>query len=175
MIKNYLFYLNQNAEATYKREFVKYVAQCNVPKNGMLLDVGCNDGEFTLQIGDLIGAKNIFGIEKNDIAIEKAKKRGIKIFNLDISEKIWKDVPDNSFDLVISNQVIEHLFDVDNYLKNIYRITKPNGKVIIATENLAGWHNIFSLLLGYQPFSMTNFCTTRSTIGNPLTIWKSVV
>ncbi|MCM8783434.1 MAG: hypothetical protein NC818_01445 [Candidatus Omnitrophica bacterium] len=39
---------------------------------------------------------------------------------------------------------------------------------MISTENLASWHNIFSLLFGWQPFSMTNILRDRLGTGNPL-------
>ena len=47
---------------------------------------------------------------------------------------------------------------------------KKDGLLCIGTENLAGWHNCFALFLGYQPFSMTNICTKKWSIGNPLSI-----
>jgi hypothetical protein len=45
--------------------------------------------------------------------------------------------------------------------------------MIVSTENLAGWHNVFSLLLGWQPFSTTNICTKAWSIGNPASLVTS--
>lgn len=56
------------------------------------------------------------------------------------------------FDLVHANQVIEHLYETDLFIKEIYRILKKGGYAIISTPNLAGLHNIVSLILGKQPF-----------------------
>jgi hypothetical protein len=41
---------------------------------------------------------------------------------------------------------------------------------VICTENLASWHNIFSLLLGWQPFSLTNISSKTLGLGNPLAL-----
>ena len=56
-----------------------------------------------------------------------------------------------SFDVVHSNQVIEHLEKTDVFVKEIHRVLKPTGYAIVSTNNLASWHNVFSLLLGMQP------------------------
>jgi hypothetical protein len=39
--------------------------------------------------------------------------------------------------------------------------------VVTSTENLASWHNVGALLLGWKPFSLTNV-STAGPIGNPL-------
>lgn len=38
---------------------------------------------------------------------------------------------------------------------------------MISTENLASWHNIVALTLGWQPFSLTNISAAVTGIGNP--------
>jgi len=39
--------------------------------------------------------------------------------------------------------------------------------MIISTENLASWHNIFSLIFGYMPFSLTNVTLKTADLANP--------
>lgn len=115
-----------------------------------ILDCGCWSGEFTKEVGEKIGTKHIFGIEIDKTAKNKAKEKGIKIVGSDLNKK-W-DFKDNSIDVITANQVIEHLYDTDNFVKEIKRILKPNGYAIISTNNLGSWHNIVALLLGRQPF-----------------------
>ena len=50
-----------------------------------------------------------------------------------------------------SNQVIEHLPRTDGFLREIRRILKPDGHAIVSTNNLASWHNVISLAIGWQP------------------------
>jgi SAM-dependent methyltransferase len=75
---------------------------------------------------------------------------------------------DGTFDLVVSNQVIEHLPDTDTFVREAFRVLKPGGRAVVSTENLASWHNVASLFLGWQPFSLTNVSEDAMAVGNPL-------
>lgn len=120
-------------------------------KSAVFLDCGCDDGNFTITLASKLGTKIIYGIEINKIAIFKAKKKGIKVKISDLNFKF--PFLDNFFDVVVADQVIEHLWELDNFASEIYRILKPEGYAIISTENLASWHNIGALILGLQPFT----------------------
>ena len=52
-------------------------------------------------------------------------------------------------------ELIEHLFDTDHFLDEVYRVLKPNGIFVLSTPNLASIHNRIALLLGYQPYCMS--------------------
>jgi hypothetical protein len=76
--------------------------------------------------------------------------------------------------------VVEHLRDTDLLVSEVFRILRPRGYAVVSTENLASWHNIASLLFGWQPFSLTNVSHQSGGIGNPLALhrgeafeWKS--
>src|SRR3989339_769870 len=71
--------------------------------------------------------------------------------NFDLNLK-WS-VKSKSFDVITATEVIEHLIDLDNFFSEVKRALKDRGKLIISTENLAGYHNIFTLLLGNQPYT----------------------
>ena len=73
---------------------------------------------------------------------------------------------DNSFDVCFSTYVLEHLRKIDDFIKETYRVVKPGGSVIISTENLGSWHNIFALILGYHPFA--DDASYIQNVGNPL-------
>jgi|WetSurMetagenome_2_1015567.scaffolds.fasta_scaffold03870_6 SAM-dependent methyltransferase len=168
MIKAYLEKLVNTAEKNYFKNIV-----CELKKRQLkvenFVDIGCYTGENTLLIAKTCHSKNIFGIDLNSDALKQARKKRIKTIHQDISDSHWK-IESNTFDFVYSNQTIEHLYSVDLFIKNIKRVLKKNGYALISTENLSSWHNVFSLLLGYQPFSTTNICTKKWSIGNPLSI-----
>jgi SAM-dependent methyltransferase len=73
---------------------------------------------------------------------------------------------DGSFDLVHANQVIEHLRGTDDFLREAKRVCAPGGRVVLSTNNLASWHNVASLVLGFQPFP--NHVSDEIHVGNPL-------
>jgi len=133
--------------------------------NSILLDCGCGDGDFTKQIIKRIkGCMEAHGIEILPEYAEDAKKKGIIIHQCDLNKEI--PFENESIDIVFSNQVIEHLYDTDIFISEIYRVLKPGGYAVISTENLSSWHNIFALILGWQPFSLSNISSLRSSVGN---------
>ena len=135
-----------------------------------MLDCGCDNGEFTERVARSVMARNVLGIEVDKDRASKAAERGIEVISGDLNRKFKLD--DNTADAVIANQVIEHLYDTDNFVSEIWRVLKPGGTLILSTENLASWHNIFALLLGWQPFSLTNISESSMGIGNPLALHR---
>lgn len=132
-----------------------------------VLDIGCGDGQYTIYFKDKIKCNQIWGIDGVDARLNAAKKKGVdKIVPAEL-EKKWP-LKSNSFDVVISNQVIEHILDIDHFIKEIYRILKPGGYCVISTENLSSWHNLFALILGFQDFS--HHILKKSHINNPLSL-----
>lgn len=132
-----------------------------------LLDCGCDNGEFTVEQAKTIGTCKVYGIEINKKACGEAKRKGIRVYNNDLNIKL--PIRSRSIDVIIANQVIEHLYDTDTFVKEIYRILKPKGYVIVSTNNLASWHNIFPLFLGRQPFP-SDVCRDPS-IGKLFALW----
>ena len=105
-----------------------------------LLDIGCGDGNFTALVGKACGAKEVYGVDISEKGVEMAKKNGIKAFRVDVDEGIYR-LRINYFDAVLSLEVIEHLFDPDHYLDEIYRVLKPNGIFVLSILNLASYIN----------------------------------
>jgi len=131
-----------------------------------MLDCGCGNGDFTLEVANKLQTNRIYGVEACKDFIRLSESKNIKVKEGDLNKKIPYE--SNFFDLVVSDQVIEHLQDTDIFLDEIYRVLKKGAIAIISTENLASWHNIFALLLGWEPFSTTNFSCSKLGIGNPL-------
>lgn len=135
-----------------------------------LLDCGCDDGEFTERVALSVKAGRAMGIEIDEVKAEKAMARGIEVIIGDLNHEF--KLEDSFVDGAIANQVIEHLCNTDNLLSEIWRVLKPGGILVLSTENLASWHNILALLLGWQPFSLTNISEHHMGIGNPLSLHR---
>jgi len=129
------------------------------------LDLGCDDGIWTLKMAQAIGTDKTYGLEIVKEAGDKAKKRGITVSTGNLNDTF--PFKDGTFDVVNASQVVEHIADTDKFMDEIYRILKPGGYAVLSTENLASWHNIVALLLGYMPFSLTNISGKSAAIGNP--------
>jgi ubiquinone/menaquinone biosynthesis C-methylase UbiE len=142
----------------------KFLQMLEVGPEEVVLDLGCGAGEFTTRVASKIGTKNIFGVDLNLQELKLASSKGIQTYSCNLNERL--PFKNEMFDVVVSQQVIEHLYDVDSVVKEIHRVLKPTGYAVISTENLSSWHNLFSLFLGYDAFSC---CTsTELHIGNPL-------
>jgi methionine biosynthesis protein MetW len=116
-----------------------------------LLDIGCGDGEFTLKVAERIGTKQVFGLDVIAESVDQAKARGIECYHADLdSDRL--PLEDESFDVVCANQTIEHLSDTDHFLKEAHRVLRPNGYAVVSTPNLAAWHCIAFLAIGWQPY-----------------------
>lgn len=130
-----------------------------------LLDLGCDDGARTMLWARAARALEIHGVEVVPSRAALASERGVSVATADLGGHL--PFEDQTFDAVVSNQVIEHLFDTDLFLAEAFRVLKAGGLVVTSTENLASWHNVGALLLGWQPFSLANV-STAGPIGNPL-------
>lgn len=100
--------------------------------NKIILDIGCGDGVLSYFLSKE-GAK-VYGIDYSDIAINFAKEKckGMNI-NFVQGSAYDLDYEDNTFDIVVSSDVIEHLEDVSQYLSEIKRVISNEGVVVIST------------------------------------------
>jgi methionine biosynthesis protein MetW len=129
---------------------------------GHLLDCGCGNGEFTARVARRAHVSESYGIECVDQRIEEANERGIIVTKADLNEPF--PYQDGFFDIVHANQIIEHLINTDLFLREIKRVLRPDGYAILSTNNLASWHNVFSLALGMQPMPM--HVSNEALVGN---------
>jgi SAM-dependent methyltransferase len=147
MLKSYFNYLYGNVVSASSKKFIELL-DGDVDS---LLDLGCWDGTNTVKYGKKVNAKNLFGLEIERSKAKIAVKNGVKVKVSNLNEKF--PFKDGSMDVVVANHVIEHLTQTKLFINEIYRVLKKNGYLVLATPNLASWHNVFALFLGLQPFS----------------------
>jgi len=135
-----------------------------------LLDLGCDDGSWTLEVARATHADHIEGLEVVPDAAAAARARGITIHELDLNAPIA--LADAQYDLIHANQVIEHVNDVDLFVAEVHRLLKPGGVAVVSTENGSSWHNVFAAVMGWQIFSLTNVSGKVAGLGNPLAIQR---
>ena len=128
-----------------------------------LLDVGCGDGSMLFKYIKT-KPRELIGVEGAPDYVAKAEARGFKVFSFDLNGR-WP-FESNYFDVVHSSQVIEHVHNCRLFAEEAFRVLKPGGTVVIATENLCSWLNTFALIMGYTPFSLMQTCGRY--LGNPL-------
>jgi SAM-dependent methyltransferase len=166
LLNNYLTKLWHSAAWSNNQIFASLIEPATTAK---ILDLGCDNGEiFINRINRKIRKPYLYGIDIDAKKLKYAEKLGIKTIRANVEKKL--PFPDACFDIVSANQLIEHLLNSDGFLKEIFRVLKPKGYLILATENLAATHNIAALLFGWHPFSL--HASSKSHIGNPLRIGR---
>ena len=130
-----------------------------------VLDCGCGGCDFTKMIGRKIGTSDIYGVDIAEKSLQFCEKKNVKYCLADLNKPI--PFPNEFFDVICANQVIEHIFETDIFLKECYRTLKwGGGYALISTPNLASFHNIIPLIFGWQP--MTSDVSNEFYVGNPL-------
>lgn len=109
-------------------------------RKGRILDVGCGNASFPAYMHDL--GWEVICVEPDPKAVKNARKyHGIEVFQGTFERTSF---PDNYFDAITLNHVIEHLTNPLEVLKKCNRMLKPKGKVVIITPNIKSFgHYLF--------------------------------
>jgi len=120
------------------------------PQKGKILDIGAGTGDF------LLTAKNdgweTIGVEPSDRAKNIAKQKGIS-FVEEISA-----LENHSLDVITMWHVLEHVPDLENQIKELKRLLKPTGTLIIAVPN-------------YKSFDANHYQTFWAAYDVPIHFW----
>lgn len=100
-------------------------------RNPKIIDLGCGTGWLASMLGH-IGPT--VGVELSEVAVEEASKRHphVKFVQADILD--W-DPPRGEFDVVVSQEVIEHIEEQMRYLETCRMLLRPGGHLILTTPN----------------------------------------
>lgn len=103
-----------------------------------VLDIACGEGYGSYVMAEFWGAKEVFGIDISQTAIDKArinfKKDNIFFETLD-AENPSNKYEEEYFDVVVSFETIEHLSNPKQFLQNIRKWVKKDGVIIISCPN----------------------------------------
>ena len=115
-----------------------------------VLDVGCGDGRH-LQVASQFGYTQLYGIDLDEKSLEKAQTR-LKHQKPTLSVGNIQSLafPQNSFEIVICSEVLEHVDDVEKSLKNLYKVTKKGGVCAISVPRF--WTEKICWLLSKEYF-----------------------
>lgn len=113
-------------------KIVNVIGNLKKNKNIKILDAGCGEGQLLLEIFNR-GYKNIYGVDITKIALKQAEKRVKAKLSLQNLEDL--NFPNEYFDVVICTEVIEHVENYKKVIKELKRILKKNGLLIITFPN----------------------------------------
>ncbi len=115
---------------------------------GRLLDVGCGNGRYLLQMQQF--GWQVVGVDPDPQAISVCQAAGLTAYQGTLEALAF---PDNSFDAITMNHVIEHVPDPVSTLTECYRLLSPGGYLAIATPNIhsLGHHKFRAQWRGLEP------------------------
>ena len=112
-----------------------------------VLDVGCLGGQITRLIQEQ--NNEVWGIEINPTAAEVARKRGIRVKVANVEEGLPFEPA--SFDVVNAGEILEHLYDTKQFLKECWRVLKAEGVLLFSAPNLNSLENRIRVIRGRYP------------------------
>jgi len=125
--------------------YVRTVQQVTPIRSGTLLDIGCADGSFLAAMAQL--GWDVYGVEPDELGVRRANTRLLMFQPPRVFCGVLEDAgyASEHFDLITLWHVIEHLPHPLATLREVRRLLRPRGRVIILTPR---WGSLESLLFG---------------------------
>lgn len=114
-----------------------------LPPAGRLLDVGCGDGSLATLLNGK--AKLVLGVDGTWVSCRQARTRGVLAQCADLNGRL--PYRDEAFDAIACLDVIEHVMDPRHLLREVGRLLRPRGVLVLTTPNIRFYPFIARLLL----------------------------
>ncbi len=139
-------------EDNYGRDIIEQWARETLAGLGrpVCLDVGCGECEDLAAIRRASSGAVMHALDIDPERVACARQRGYEAGRLNLESEKWP-YEDGVFDLIVANQVFEHLKNWTLAVTEAARTLKLGGTLIVGVPNLASLHNRILLALGRQP------------------------
>ena len=115
----------------------------NISDQMCVLEIGCSTGQFR---ANFPGKCLYWGIEPAESIAQIASAHLDRVL-VGTFDEVADTLPDNYFDCVVCNDVIEHMFDVDFFLEKIKAKMSDTGIIVGSVPNVRFFDNLFRLLI----------------------------
>lgn len=123
----------------YRKEMIPFL-----PKHySRVLEIGCGEGNFREHLSN---EHEYWGVEPVKSIATIASEKLDKVLNGTYQEVV-NQIPDDYFDLVICNDVIEHMVDHEEFFQSIKKKIKKDGCLVASIPNVRYLGNLFSILV----------------------------
>ncbi|MBI2727630.1 MAG: methionine biosynthesis protein MetW [Polaromonas sp.] len=117
-----------------------------VPQGSRVLDLGCGTGELLDHLIRERGCSG-YGVEINDANVQACVARGVNVLQLDLEAGLAM-FGDNSFDVVLQIDTLQHLRNAETMLMETARVGRMG---VVAFPNFGYWRNRLAVLRGRMP------------------------
>lgn len=119
---------------TYAEHVTRYSCALDIVKDKVVLDIASGSGYGTKMLSS--SAKKVYGVDVNEVAVNYATKHyGSKNIEYKVGDGELIPLPDNSVDVVVTFETIEHIKDYEKFVAEVQRVLKPEGLAIVSTPN----------------------------------------
>lgn len=139
MSLDYLAYLKQRSRlGAFYRQYFLY-PKLNAVIKGKALDLGCGIGDF------ITFRPNTIGVDVNSEIVTWCKGQGLSVSHMKQDELPF---PENSFDSVVMDNVLEHIENPEKILEEVQRVLRPQGVFLVGVPGIKGYssdpdHKVF--------------------------------
>jgi len=162
--KKYDSFINKNASKSYERLFESLLHDTKTSTN--LLEIATGTGILSFKLCDQIPHITAIDIaaEMIEIAKSKSKERQISNISFQVGDSCKLEYDNEAFDTILASNVLHLLYHPDIALKEMTRVLKPDGKIIIPTfcHGDSFKSHFLSRLMGLAGFKARNRWSVES-------------
>ena len=137
--------------------FRQWAVACS-NKSLSVLDIGCGKGQFLFDLTTALRKGQLAKISRVAV-VDLIRTEDNLLQNIEPAPEFFQQsvdgqrLPflDGAFDFVSCNHVLEHIFETEQFVREIRRVIKPDGLAVISVPNVAAWMNRLAFLFGGQP------------------------
>jgi SAM-dependent methyltransferase len=122
----------------------------------LALDLGPGLGEDVAAVRRAHPTARVIGLEAYGPYIQALRSSGIEVVHCDIERDTFP-CDAETVDLIVANQVFEHVKEIFWVLHECARVLRVGGSIVVGVPNLASLHNRALLAIGRQPTSLANW------------------
>jgi 2-polyprenyl-3-methyl-5-hydroxy-6-metoxy-1,4-benzoquinol methylase len=154
-VQDLINYLKNNRGYDYSNSFsnVEYI------KGKYVAEMGCGHGYISIALSS--EAERLDGFDVDSDAIERAiylkKRYSIRNINFFVFDGYNTNMPSNSYDVVLSADVLEHVPNPKRYLTECYRVLKDKGVLVLTTPNGLIAKKDERIIKSHSPYHITEF------------------
>ena len=109
------------------------------------LELGCGAGQFALSLKKKYRAE-VWGVEANGHAAQSASQILDRVLVGDV-HRLIRELPKNYFDLIVCNDILEHLANPYQVLTDLRNVMQPDGSLVCSIPNIRYWPALKHIVL----------------------------